>query len=42
MTPDLLSRTLNGARKLKADELVNLCRVLDLALDDFSKKEAFV
>lgn len=42
MTPELLSRTLNGARKLKADELVNLCRVLDLTLDDFSKKEAFV
>ena len=30
INPELLSRTLNGRRKLKADELVDLCRVLDL------------
>jgi len=41
MTPDLLSRTINGTRKLKADELVNLCRVLDLTLEDFEQKEAY-
>lgn len=35
MKPDLLGKTLAGDRKLKADEFVNLCRVLDLTLDDF-------
>ena len=40
MSPDLLSRTLKGHRKLKADELVDLCRVLDLSLTDFAQKVA--
>nr|DAM37287.1 MAG TPA: Helix-turn-helix XRE-family like protein [Caudoviricetes sp.] len=35
INPDLLSRTLIGKRKLKADELIGLCKVLDLTLDDF-------
>lgn len=32
---DLLSKTLNGKRNLKADEFVNLCQALDLTLEDF-------
>lgn len=36
---DLLSRTLIGKRKLKADELVNLCCVLGLTLDDFKEEK---
>lgn len=32
---DLLSKTLNGNRNMKADEFVNLCQVLDLTLEDF-------
>ena len=35
MNPDLLSKTLNGTRNLKADEFVKLCQILDLTLDDF-------
>lgn len=35
MNNDLLSKTLNGKRTLKADELVRLCQVLDLTLEDF-------
>ena len=35
MKTDLLSKTLNGNRNMKADELVNLCKVLDLTLEDF-------
>lgn len=38
MKTDLLSKTLNGNRNLKADEFVNLCQVLGLTLDDFSEK----
>ena len=34
---DLLGRSLNGKRKLKADELVKLCIALDLSLDDFKE-----
>lgn len=37
INPELLSRTLKGQRKLKADELVDLCRVLDLTMDDFKE-----
>lgn len=40
MNPDLLSRTLQGHRKLKADELVNLCEVLGLTFEDFRKTKA--
>lgn len=40
INPELLSRTLNGRRKLKADELVDLCRVLDLTMDDFKEVPA--
>lgn len=35
MNPDLLSKTMNGSRNLKADEFVNLCQLLDLTLEDF-------
>ena len=35
MKTDLLSKTLNGNRNMKADEFVNLCQVLDLTLEDF-------
>lgn len=34
MSADLLSKTLGGKRRLKADELVNLCQVLDLSISD--------
>ena len=37
MHPDLLSKSLQGTRKLKADEFVMLCRVLNLTLDDFDE-----
>ena len=39
MNPDLLSRTLQGDRKLKADEFVSLCQVLGLTLEDFRNKQ---
>ncbi len=32
---DLLSKTLNGNRKMKADEFVRLCLILELTLEDF-------
>lgn len=37
---DLLSKTLNNKRKLKADELVVLCQVLGLTLEDFKETES--
>lgn len=37
---DLLSKTLNGNRNMKADELVSLCQVLDLTLEDFKAQQA--
>lgn len=40
MKVDLLSKTLKGNRNMKADEFVNLCRVLDLTLDDFKTPQA--
>lgn len=40
MNPDLLSRTLQGDRKLKADEFVSLCQVLGLTLEDFKASQA--
>lgn len=36
MNPDLLSRSLNEQRKFRADELIALCEVLNLDLQDFS------
>lgn len=36
MNADLLEKTLNGNRNMKADELVNLCQALDLTLEDFA------
>ena len=33
-----LSRTLRGLRQLQADELIALCRALDLTLDDLEKE----
>jgi len=32
----LLRRTLDGERRLKGDELVQLCEILNLKLEDFS------
>ena len=32
---DLLSKSLRSKRRLKAEELVALCQVLDLTLEDF-------
>ena len=32
---ELLRRSLNGERKLCGDELVNLCEVLGITMDDF-------
>lgn len=40
MNPELLSRTLRGDRKLKADEFVSLCQVLGLTLEDFKTTQA--
>ena len=37
---DLLSKTLNGNRNMKADEFVNLCQVLDLTLEDFKAPQS--
>ncbi|GHV33523.1 hypothetical protein FACS18949_07700 [Clostridia bacterium] len=37
---DLLGRTLVGKRRLKADEFVALCRVLELTLSDFRNSAA--
>lgn len=42
ISPDLLSRTLVGKRKLKADELLGLCKVLDLSFEDFTVDRARV
>lgn len=36
MKADLLDKTLNGSRNMKADEFVNLCQALDLTLEDFA------
>ncbi len=36
MNANLLEKTLNGSRNMKADELVNLCQALDLTLEDFA------
>lgn len=38
MSADVLSKTLNGGRNMKADEFVRLCQVLNLTLNDFSEK----
>jgi DNA-binding Xre family transcriptional regulator len=35
---ELLRRSLDGTRKMTADELVLLCRELDLDVADFSEK----
>jgi len=35
MQPELLRRSLAGERKLGGDELVNLCHVLGITLQDF-------
>ena len=39
MPEDKLSRSLGGYRKLKPDEFVGLCRVLDLRLSDFEEAQ---
>lgn len=36
LDPELFSRSLAGNRKLKADELVAVCKVLPLNISDFS------
>ena len=35
MDGELLRRSLIGERKLVGDELVNICAVLDISMDDF-------
>ena len=40
MKTDLLDKTLNGSRNMKADEFVNLCQVLDLTLEDFKAPQS--
>ena len=35
MSVDLLSKSLRGKRRLKAEELVAICMVLGLTVDDF-------
>ncbi len=40
MKADLLDKTLNGSRNMKADEFVNLCQVLDLTLEDFKAPQS--
>lgn len=35
MPPELLRRSLEGRRKLQADEFIAICSVLSLDLDDF-------
>ena len=42
ISPDLLYRTLDGKRKLKADELISLCQVLDLTLADFKEESVAI
>lgn len=37
INPVLLSRSLDGKRKLRADEFVSICRVLNLDFKDFKK-----
>lgn len=39
VSSDILSKTLQGKRKMKADELILLCEVLGLTLDDFKKNQ---
>lgn len=36
---ELLRRTLNGERKLGGDELVKICSILGLTIDDFMAEE---
>lgn len=40
MSANLLSRTLDGKRKLQADEFIALCNVLSLDIDSFKKHNA--
>jgi transcriptional regulator with XRE-family HTH domain len=35
INPDLLSKALRGEREPRANELLNVCRELDLSFDDF-------
>lgn len=35
MKPDLLNKSLDGKRKLQADEFIKICNVLSLDIKDF-------
>lgn len=37
MSPELLRRSLEGRRKLQADEFIAICGVLSLDLEDFKR-----
>lgn len=36
MTPEILRRSIEGQRKLKADELIAICQLLSLTIEDFT------
>jgi transcriptional regulator with XRE-family HTH domain len=38
INPDLLSKALRGKREPRATEFINLCRELELSLEDFYNK----
>lgn len=40
MDVELMRRSLNGTRKISADEFVQLCNILKLTLKDFRKTSA--
>ncbi len=40
MPPELLGRTLDGKRKLKADEFLAICEVLSLDMEYFKKTKS--
>ena len=41
MSPVLLGRSLEGKRKLQADEFIAICEVLSLDLDFFKKSKLY-
>ena len=41
MSPELLRRSLEGKRKLQADEFIAICEVLSLDLDFFKRSKLY-
>lgn len=39
ISPELFRRSIDGKRKIPADEFVRICTVLSLDIDDFKKSE---